>query len=85
MFTSRNLGDAAQFVSRQKMHDQFVDRHSVVRQIRILRLKLGSTLDSLEAFEPAPKAVEALAECTECIADEVDRLEQIVRQMTGQT
>ena len=85
MFTSHNDPESARNLSLHKMQDQHVDRHSVVRQIRILRLKLGSTLDSLEAFEPAQEAVAALAECTECIADEIDRLEQLVRQMTGQT
>jgi hypothetical protein len=59
------------------------DFHSVLQQVRVLRLELGSVLDQLESFEPGPEALEKLLSQTENIAMEVDSLNDIVRQLMG--
>ena len=66
-----------------QMAEQKSDLPSVLQQVRIARLKLGNVLDQLETFEPGREALEQLLDLSDCIAADVDSLNDIVRQLMG--
>ncbi len=57
----------------------------VLRHIRLSRLKLGSVLERLEAFEPGAAAVQRLRDHADAAAYEIDSLADAVREMMGPT
>jgi hypothetical protein len=66
-----------------QMVEQKSDLESVLQQLRLYRLKLGSILDQLETFEPGPEALDQLRFHSDGIGTEVDSLNDIVRQLLG--
>jgi hypothetical protein len=66
-----------------QMVEQKNDLDSVLQQLRVFRLRLGSVLDQLETFEPGPEALGQLCCQTDTIGMEMDSLSEIVRQLLG--
>lgn len=64
-----------------KMNEPRADLESVLRELRVSRLKLGSILEQLENFEPGPAAIEQMHTCCDSIADEIDHLGDTIRQL----
>ena len=66
-----------------KMLENTPYRHVIAQRIRLSRLKLGSVLERLEAFEPGPGALERLNDHSESIALEIDSLLETIREIMG--
>jgi hypothetical protein len=76
------LGDAS---LREITHmlENTPKKHVLVQRIRLSRLKLGSVLERLDAFEPGPAGLERLNEHSESMALEIDSLIETIREIVG--
>jgi hypothetical protein len=59
------------------------DVFTIVQQIRLCRLKLGSVLNRLENFEPGPEALESLRDCSDDVTHEVRVLVETLQRLMG--
>ena len=83
MITSLETLRDASISEITKLLENTPNKHVLVQQIRLSRLKLGSVLERLEAFEPGPGAFERLNEHSESITMEIDSLIKTTREIMG--
>src|SRR5262245_34426371 len=66
------------------MEERQPDISTIVQQIRLCRLKLGSVLNRLENFEPEPVALELLRDCADDVSNEVRVLVETLQRLMSQ-
>ena len=74
-------GDRLNAITR--MVERPTDIQSVIQQIRLSRLKLGSASDRLEHFEPDSNALALLSDHTVNVTLEIDILVETIQQLTS--
>jgi hypothetical protein len=83
MITSLSTLRDASLSEITKMVENTPNNYILVQRFRLSRLKLGSVLERLEAFEPGPGALERLNDHSESIACEIDSLIETIREIMG--
>jgi hypothetical protein len=63
------------------MIEQQFDLESILQQIRLSRLKLGSVLERLENFEPGAEAMNQLQDHADGVAIEIQLFIETLRQL----
>jgi hypothetical protein len=66
------------------MVNRKTDVDTIVQQIRLCRLKLGSALNRLESYEPSSEEIKRIGEHVDDISNEIQLLIASLQRMTDQ-
>ena len=83
MFTLTGALPTAERETFSHMVDRAADVNTLVQQIRLCRLKLGSALNRLESHQPNDAEVERIREHVDDISNEIRLLITSLQRMTG--
>jgi hypothetical protein len=83
MFIVTGALPAAERETFSQMVDHKTDLETIVQQIRLCRLKLGSALNRLESYQPTPEETELIREHTDDISNDIRLLITALQRMMG--